>query len=479
MTVTDVRPLMAPAAFATPRDPDARSSGARVAVIAEMLGTPLMPWQRQVADVALERDPDDPTRWRYPTVVVTVPRQSGKTTLVRAVAVERGLSAPGRLIFATAQTGKDAGERWKDLVEKVESSPLGPHSKVYRGMGSQALHLPNRSQIRSFAPTPKSIHGYTPHLVVVDEAWAFDEVQGSDLMAAIRPAQITLDDRQLWIVSTAGTEESHLLKDLVEKGRLATKDPGSQIAYFEWSARADADTYDRSAWSFHPALGHTIRLADLEAEADPAVNTRGNFERSFLNRWTATKETIFDLDTFDALSSPNLPAAATVDPGRLSVAFEVARDRSAATIHVAWLDDDGTTIARVHRSDLGLSWLADDLQAIAEQIGPGSIACDDYGPNRPVVAELRRRGITVETLTARQWADACAALDAHLEDRTLHHDGSANTRTAVEGAAKRNLGPDGGYAWARKDSVAPIDALGSLTIAAARAANLTDVIPIY
>ena len=478
MTVTAERATAA-ATYATPRDPSAATSGGRVAVIADMLGTPLMPWQRQVADVALERDPHDPTRWRYPTVVVTVPRQSGKTTLVRAVAVERGLSAPGRLIFATAQTGKDAGERWKDLVDKVETSPLGPSSKVYRGMGSQALHLPNRSTIRSFAPTPKSIHGYTPHLVIVDEAWAFDEAQGSDLMAAIRPAQITLHDRQLWIVSTAGTAESHLLKELVNTGRAATRDPGAQIAYFEWSAPEGADTYDRAAWTFHPALGHTIRLADLEAEADPAANSRGNFERSFLNRWTATKKDLFDLEAFDALARPTLPAAGDVDAQGLAVAFEVARDRSAATITVAWLADDGTTIARAHRSDLGTSWLADELQAIAEQVAPGSIACDDYGPNRPVVAELRRRGVVVDVLSARDYADACAALDAHLEDRTLRHDGSPNTRAALAVAAKRNLGADGGYAWSRKDAAGPTDALGALTVACARAATLDTAVPIY
>ena len=41
-----------------------------------------MPWQRQVADVALELD--DAGRFAYPLVVITVPRQSGKTTLLRA-----------------------------------------------------------------------------------------------------------------------------------------------------------------------------------------------------------------------------------------------------------------------------------------------------------------------------------------------------------------------------------------------------------
>jgi hypothetical protein len=43
--------------FATPRDPSRDTLGGAVATIAEQLGTPLMPWQRQVADVAMELDP--------------------------------------------------------------------------------------------------------------------------------------------------------------------------------------------------------------------------------------------------------------------------------------------------------------------------------------------------------------------------------------------------------------------------------------
>jgi hypothetical protein len=46
--------LDCPPLFATPRDPARETLGGAVAEIAEQLGTPFMPWQRQVADVALE-----------------------------------------------------------------------------------------------------------------------------------------------------------------------------------------------------------------------------------------------------------------------------------------------------------------------------------------------------------------------------------------------------------------------------------------
>ena len=63
------------------------SYGPQVAEIARLLGTPFMPWQRQVADVALELLPDG--SFAYREVIVTVPRQQGKTTMVL---VARGLA---------------------------------------------------------------------------------------------------------------------------------------------------------------------------------------------------------------------------------------------------------------------------------------------------------------------------------------------------------------------------------------------------
>ena len=47
--------MTAAAKYATRRDPSRPTFGNRVAhVAAEVMGTPLMPWQRQVADVAME-----------------------------------------------------------------------------------------------------------------------------------------------------------------------------------------------------------------------------------------------------------------------------------------------------------------------------------------------------------------------------------------------------------------------------------------
>ena len=78
-----------------------------------------MPWQRLVLDVALEYAYDDEdeletARPAYRTVVVTVPRQNGKTTLLWALMLWRALAWSNQEIVATAQTGKEAMEKWRD-----------------------------------------------------------------------------------------------------------------------------------------------------------------------------------------------------------------------------------------------------------------------------------------------------------------------------------------------------------------------------
>ena len=77
----------------TPRRPDRATLGGAVAEVAEALGTPLMPWQRHVVDVALELRPDGIPAYRQ--VTLSVPRQSGKSTLLAALMVHRLLGWGG------------------------------------------------------------------------------------------------------------------------------------------------------------------------------------------------------------------------------------------------------------------------------------------------------------------------------------------------------------------------------------------------
>lgn len=462
---------MTTAKFARERTPWAPTMGGRVAVISEALGAPLMPWQQQVADVALELDPQDPSRWRYRRVVVTVPRQSGKTTLMRAVALDRAISKARQQVFLTAQTGKDARARWRDWVGAVEdrTSPLSRFATVRRAAGTEALAFPNGSFVSPFAPTPKSLHGYTPPLVLIDEAWAFDETAGVDLEAAISPAQITLPDRQLWIVSTMGDADSAWFHRIVDEGRESVNDPDSDLAYFEWSAPDDVDETAPEALAFHPAIGHTQTLEDLLAQAQH--ETPGNWRRGFLNLRTSTSETVVDLDAWDRIATDHTPPAV----GECAVAYAVAEDRSGSSVWAAHMHDGGPCLHLV-ATKAGSAWVAPVVAELRDK-GARKVAADRAGNTPTVTATLEDLNVPVDASTSEEFANACASLLGRISDGTVRHDGSPELRAALEVAKLRNMG--GGRGFDERTSAGPIDHLKAATLAAWHAEHLPTTVPIF
>lgn len=447
-------PVAAPA-YATQPTVGARNDLRKIKITAEALGTPLMPWQETVARVASERRLDNPRRFRYPVVVLTVPRQSGKTTLMRAVLAQRALMSPGRIAFYTAQTGKDAAARWNDLVKQIERGPFAGHVKKRMAAGSQSLTFPGGATISPFPPTAKSLHGYTPHDVMLDEVFAWDAAQGEDLMGAIKPAQITLPDRQLWLVSTMGTKDSEFLHSWVDQGRMAVEDPGAGVAYFEWSAPDGADYYDPETWKFHPALGHTITAEDL-AEASTS-HSSGEWQRAYMNRRSATSEAFVDMAAYDGQAVEQVPAAW----GDVMIGYEADPQRRWGAIVAAW-NAGGKPQVRVVMAAPGIDWMAREVARIYVEDRPAGIWADDAGATRAITDQLAMmpnarngaNGVPTDTLATRDYATACGDFKAAIDGREIEHGGSTSMREAMEHVVTRPLGE----AWAisRAKSTGPV-----------------------
>lgn len=419
----------------TERDPSRRSDGEQVGAIARLLGTPLMPWQQRAADVALERLPDG--TYAYPVVVVTVPRQSGKTLLLRTIAMQKMMAHRRREIYYTAQTGKDARARWQQLVEAIEADrTAGKHFTVRRSAGDPSItHRGTRSKFAPFAPTAESLHGYTPHDVMIDEAFSLNENDGRLLMGAIIPAQSTIRDRQLYIVSTRGTAESTFLDEWIERGRNGA--PG--VALIEYAARPGQDAYDPESWpQFHPAYGLTV-FDDVLTQASRDLS-RAEFERAYANRPTLTESHLIPLDAWE----PHASDVKVGDGDAVALTYEVAHDGSAATVLVSWSERATRFDADLHHRIVcrapGDDWLVDTVQQLARELRPDVIAADDGGAVRGHTAELRRRGLEVETTNAGELATAWARWQSRVRRGGVKHDGTPEFWTAVAGLVTRPMG---------------------------------------
>ena len=209
----------------TKRNPDRRTDGGRLAAVARMMGTPLIPWQRYVADVACEIDPDTGSFY-YDTVVVSTPRQCGKSALVDGSDTYNASLGRRRRIAYAAQTGKDAEDHFKEYAEAMKASRLVQKVDKFRfSNGNMSVTFGNGSTISPMAMTKIAGHGKQFDKVTIDEAFSLTKDAGDTIMDAIVPTMNTRLKRtgitaQRWITSTEGTAESTYFNTLWYKPQL-------------------------------------------------------------------------------------------------------------------------------------------------------------------------------------------------------------------------------------------------------------------
>lgn len=400
------RPPAVPPRYATPRDPAAATFGPVVAKLAAAMGLPLMPWQQTVVDTALELDDEDV--YRYSTIVLTVPRQSGKTSLLRPVLAHRALTVPRAQLWITAQLRQDAYATWCDTCDLIEDSPVGQLTKRRNTNGSEALTFANGSKLRLFnAGSDKALHGRQSDIVFIDEAFAFDDAQGDAILQAVIPTQATRPGAQTWIVSTAGTAASTWLHSYVTKGRAQE---GRRMAYFEWSIPEDTedltdlDTYVRH----HPAVGYTIRRSALETAQENMKP--GEFARAYGNFWTSSAEWVIAPELWARAASRQ-----SIDRDRpIAFAAEVNADRSGGVIVACGYAPDGRALIEIIDIRPGIGWIAARMLELAEKYRSSTLVIDPTSPAGTVHRELedrRKRRYRVPLAAF----DAGSLVDGHTE----------------------------------------------------------------
>lgn len=416
-----------------------------------------MPWQRQVLDVALEINPAS-RKLAYREVILTVPRQSGKTTLLLSLILLRALSAPRQNIRYTAQTGSDARKKWMDdWLPVLKASPFASQFRPRLTNGHEALLFRNGSMQGLLATTKKTGHGGSIDLGILDEAFAHPDAR---LEQALKPAMITRPQPQLWIVSTAGTpEDSPYLLHKVETGRqLVEAGVTDGVAYFEWSAPDDADPADRETWRrCMPAMG--ITATEEAVASDFASMSLSEFRRAYLNQWTtALSDPVIPLDVWNGLIDS---ASTALDP--VSFAFDVTPDRSWGAIAAAGRRPDGRRHVEIVDHRAGTGWIAARMAELVGAHNPSGVFCDPSGPAGSLLADMQAAGVAVQTVNSAQHAQACGMVYDSATEGQLRHLGTPELLAALDGAVKRQLGD--AWAWSRRSSAVDISPLVAATLA--------------
>lgn len=439
-----------------------------MARLSASIGFPLMPWQAYIHDVANEVDPKTGW-WAYDEVVVTVPRQAGKTTIKIPLYLHRMQLVPDAELWMTAQNGEKAVRRWTKATDAMLRNPdLAPSLRRWIGRSAwKMLWRPTGAILLPFAPNDENMHGESPDLVDVDEWWAFDAEAADGLQSAYRPGLLTRN-AQVWKTSTMGTEASAGLNADVKKGRAAVEmDRRTGTAYFEWSIGDEPggipieelsdDQLVEACLAIHPAVGfHPYAPAekmrfqirqDLKRPGNDGEGTlnRRDYIRAYGNRLQAAAggwQVISQPAWIAAMALTAIPAGVPVGLG-----FEVDPDGRDASIAVFWRRPDGGGVGEVIKVADGALWLAPDVVALSQRWDVQQVAVQNSGPARHVADALIAGGMDMLRMSQTDFSAACAQYDAEVKARKAQHIGQAVLNSAVEHATKRRTGPSGSWAW--------------------------------
>ncbi|GGL27603.1 hypothetical protein H9L10_03585 [Phycicoccus endophyticus] len=475
----------------TPRNPKRETWGGHAGAVARRIGKPLMPWQQHAADVALEIDPKTGGLF-YKEVIITVPRQSGKTTLILVLFVLRCILfakafGPQTCTYI-AQSGKMARRklerefapilrRARTLAEVPQDSRARPKRqnewKLSMNNNGEHIAFGTGSYLQIDPPTEDASHGDVLDMPVIDEAFS----QGDDLVEqAVDAATITRASSQTYVISTVGNARSTFLAGKVTAGRKAAKQKKSRTCYLEWSVPDDADFRDPDVWAqYLPALGHTITKADLLARLDKAE--RGGrevddgfgsgidgFRRGYLNQWvdwpkakggdgpisTTRWSELTDGESMATDESLTLGVDAPMD--RRSVCFSVSGRRPDGLRH-------GAIRYWVPTPDLG------KVVEIGKMLAEGHGVPLHFPPKSPALAwraDFERAGVDVVEVKAAAFVEAQQTIEQAITDGTFRHRGQPEMVKAVEGLAARVAGDTA--PWSRRSSsanTAPLFALAA------------------
>ena len=492
-----------PPRIGTARNLSRETLGHVAADVARRLGKPLMPWQQYVADVALEIDPETGGLY-YSEIIITVPRQSGKTTLIlvlfilRCIMFARSINSPQTCTYI-AQSGKMARRklerefapilrRARTLVEIPQDSRAKPtrHTewKLSMNNNGENIHFGTGSYLQIDPPTEEASHGDVLDMAVIDEAFARED----DLVEqAVDAATITRESSQTYVISTVGNAKSVYLAGKVIAGRLAVEDPNSRTCYEEWSVPEDEDYRDPKVWAkYLPALGFTISVADLLARLDKAERGGSDVDdgfgsglsgylRGYMNQWhewpsgksgdgpISLSRWVTDLTDGESMATDE----------SLTLALDAPLDRRTACFVVTGRRKDGLRHAAVRY------WVPPnkigELVAIAKQLTDGHGVPLHLPPKSPALAwreDIAKAGVPIAEVKPADFVEAQQTIEQAVMDGTIRHRGSPEMTKAVEGLAARVAGDTS--PWSRRSSssnVAPLFALAAAVAAGAEPVN--------
>ena len=422
------------------------TSWPRVRDTCKRLGWDFDGWQDGAGRLILAKRSDG--SYAADTIVISIPRQVGKTYLIGCIIFALCLLSPGLTVIWTAHRKTTAAETFSQFDGMAQRPKVAPHVRqVLRGKGDEKILFTNGSRILFGARESGFGRGMADIDVLV-----FDEGQilKDDTLEDMGAAQNVAKNPLTFIMGTPPRpKDPGEFFGLMRQEALDGESDGT--LYIELSADRGCDPMDRDQWrKANPSFPHrTSERAMLRLRKKLKIDDSWN--REALGIWDKNRSvSVLPKGLWARLADTGTTDDAK--PDALSV--DMSHDRR-ISISACWLVDECAHVEEVwsgRDEAAGLRWML----AATEKHRRMPIVIDVYSPAKHWITELTQQK---RNPVPNDMAKACGLFVSWAGAMKLTHGDQKSVNDALEGARKRPIGTAGGWGWDRKDEtsyIAPI-----------------------
>lgn len=405
---------------------------------AEVLGEPLLKWQRQAVIRALELNPDGTYRFR--TVLILVARQNGKTHLLKVLALWRLYVDGARLVLGSAQNLQIARESWLGAIEFAKAAPAlaAEVAHVRMDNNSPGLHLTSGARYLLSATTRGAGRGLSVDLLILDE---LREQRDWTAWSSLSKTTMARTLGQVWAISNAGDDDSVVLNALHDAALSGRDD---SICLLDWSAPAGCDLDDTEAWcQANPGLGTTVSEAAIRSAL--GTDPPNVFRCEVLCQRVDALDSAVDGTAWK--SGADAQGSLRPHRDRLAAAFDVSPDGTHASLVIAAELPDGRVRVEVAAAWRSTETARMELPVLLDKLKPAAVAWFPGGPANAFAPMLKSRDGSVE-LTGTQVTAACMGLADLVAARRVLHPGDPLLDAQLAGTSKLPQGD--GFRFTRR-----------------------------
>lgn len=389
------------------------------------------------------------------TIVISIPRQVGKTFLVGCIIFALCLMRPGLRVIWTAQVKDTALETYEKFFDMSQRPKIKPHiMKTPQGKGDEAIVFNNGSRIEFGARDSGFGRGRTDVDVLV-----FDEGQHLSLQALenMGASQNVAQNPLCFVMGTPPRPQDK--GEFFHLNRQEALDGESDgTLYIEFSADRDCDPMDREQWrKANPSFPlRTSERAMLRLRKK--LKNDDSWNREALGIWDdLVHKPVITATAWGDLA--DVGPADGVKPQALAVDMSHGREIS---VSACWLEGDSAHVEEI--------WAGIDEDAAVAFVATRAgrripVVIDNMSPASSMAPKLSTRRCKVNRTGPQDMSRACGMLLSRATGKTLTHANQDAVNDALAAARKRAIGPAGGWGWDRVDESAAIYPIVSMTLA--------------